>query len=351
MKKYFSFILLLLLLVLPCLVFAQPVAPSSDIQALLGLYQTEGDNIIIREREGWLELLYGVTAEDYPFNQSNVYQMRKKRYDEYELVTANPRDYRAVLDLKFERDKSGRGITCIIDKQRYSRIFFAGENDNDFKVTLTQSIEVLRKNVQSVVLPNQQNSLAEAKLVNLAAKDQQIRINMIYATDKNFVGTVVYENTGAYLDEQAVDALSRVNRKLAEYGYGLVIWDAYRPWYISKLLHDALPENDKRLLESPETGSPHNKGLSVDVSLYDIATGKELDMISGFDELSFRAYSKFQGGSGLDRFRRDLLRQIMEKEGFTGVAHEWWHFDYQGFTNYRLLNVPFSQLDKLLNMH
>lgn len=345
MKKKTIFALLILLL-FTCSAFAQPASPSSDIQALLGFYQSEGDNVIIREREGRLEFLYGVTVDDWPFNQSNVFQMRKKRYDEYELVTANPRDYRMILNVKFERDGKGKGITLVIDKQRYSRIFFAGENANDFKLTPSQPVDALRRNAEASIMPNQPGNLLAAKLVDISRKDSQIKINMVYATDKNFIDTAIYESNKAYLQEDAANALSRVNKELAKYGYGVVVWDAYRPWYISKLLHDVLPEKDKGLLESPETGSQHNRGLSVDVSLYYLATGQQVQMISGFDEPSLRAYSKFQGGSELERFRRDLLRQLMENEGFTTIDHEWWHFDYKDFTNYQLLNIPFNELDK-----
>jgi D-alanyl-D-alanine dipeptidase len=146
------------------------------------------------------------------------------------------------------------------------------------------------------------------------------------------------------LDAAAARALARANKQLNAHGYGILVWDAYRPWHISKLLHDILPPDKKYMLEAPEEGSPYNRGLSVSVSLYVLATGVEADMVSGLDEPSPRAFSKFQGGGELLRYRRDLLRFFMQGEGFGGVEHEWWHFDYKNFDKYRLLNKPFADL-------
>jgi D-alanyl-D-alanine dipeptidase len=110
------------------------------------------------------------------------------------------------------------------------------------------------------------------------------------------------------------------------------------------MYYDILPEDKKYMLETPETGSPHNRGLSVDVTLYSLFTGQEASMPSSFDEPSPRAYGAFQGGGELERYRRDLLSLYMVSEGFTGAEHEWWHFSYKNFTGYQLLNSKFHEL-------
>ncbi len=323
---------------------AQPKAAQQDIAALLGLYQTEGENVLIRERSGKLELLYGVTAGDYAFNWSNVYQLPKSRYDEYTVITANPRDYNGTLLLKFERDKQGQGITCVIDKKRYTRIFFDGEKGDVFTVKPTQTADVLRANALNAQLPVQAGNLLTATLVDIRSLDKSIQVEMIYARENNFLGMKMYEEERAFLEQNTAEALLRVNKKLAGFGLGLVVWDAYRPWYVTKMFYDALPAEQKKLLEDPLKGSVHNRGTAVDVSLYDLSTGKSVTMISGLDEPSLRAYRDFQGSSEQLRWRRDLLRLVMESEGFSGVDYEWWHYEYKDAAQYKLLNVRFSEI-------
>jgi D-alanyl-D-alanine dipeptidase len=324
---------------------AEPAAVPPDTEALLGVYQSEGESVLIRERVGGLELLYMATRGDYAFNKSNVFQMVKTRYDEYTVSLANPRDWRSTLSVKFERDRDGRGITFVFDKRRFSRLFMLNEPGGEtFRLSLPQPIETMRRDALSALMPRQEDDLLTAKLVQITSVDPAIKIALSYATDQNAVGTPIYEQERAFLDEDAVRALSRVNKQLNAYGYGLIVWDAYRPWYITKLLYDILPPDQKYMLEAPETGSPYNRGLSVSVSLYSLATGQAVSLITGLDEPSPRAFSDFQGGSELERYRRGLLRFFMQSEGFGGVEHEWWHFDYKDFAKYRLLNKPFSEL-------
>lgn len=344
LKKIKIFSVLIVLLCFSLSVSAQPKKVSADVEALLGYYQTEGGNIIIRERGGRLELLYGVTEKDYAFDQSNVYPLEKIRYNNYTLIIGNPREYRMGLDAKFERDKQGRGVTLIIDGKRYTRVFFLGENNNDFTVKAAKTLDELKQEALAAPMPVQDSNLLTAQLVNILSLDATIKVDMLYAKDKNFLNMKMYEEEKAFVDVEMGKALVQVQKKLADFGYGLVVWDAYRPWYVTKMFHDALPLEEKTLLESPDKGSSHNRGLSVDVSLYDLNTGEPVMMISDFDELSFRTFAKYQGGSELARWQRDLLRLFMENEGFTGVDHEWWHFDYKNFEQYRLLNTAFSEI-------
>lgn len=344
LKKIKFLSIFMLLLFFSSSALGQPKEISADVEALLGYYQTEGGNIIIRERDGRLELLYGVTEKDYAFDQSNVYPLEKVRYNNYSLIIGNPRQRRLALDVKFERDKQGKGVTSIIDGKRYTRVFFLGENNNDFTVKAVKDLATLKAEALAAQMPVQDNSLMTAQLVNILTLDSTIKVDMKYAKDNNFLNMKMYDEEKAFVDLEMGKALVRVHKKLADFGYGLLIWDAYRPWYVTKMFYDALPMEEKTLLESPEKGSSHNRGLSVDVSLYDLKTGQPVKMISGFDELSFRTFSKYQGGIELARFERDLLRLIMEKEGFHGVDHEWWHFDYKDFKQYRLLNTSFSEI-------
>jgi D-alanyl-D-alanine dipeptidase len=344
MRKFLTVLFLLSCLARPGEA-AEPAGSPPEIAALLGFYQSEGESLLIRERAGALELLYAVSRDDYAFNKSNVFQMAKIRYDEYAVSIASPRDWRLSMSAKFERDREGLGITLVIDKRRFSRVFMPDEKGGEaFRLSLPQPLEEMRRAALAADMPRQGDALLTAELVDVASVDPTAKIALLYATDGNALGMPVYEQGRAFLDAAAARALARANKRLNAHGYGLVVWDAYRPWHVTKLLYDVLPPDKKYMLEAPETGSPYNRGLSVSVSLYSLATGEEIAMITGLDEPSPRALSKFQGGSELERHRRDLLRFYMQDEGFSGVEHEWWHFDYKDFEKYRLLNKSFAQL-------
>ncbi|MDR3349886.1 MAG: hypothetical protein LBO03_09895 [Acidaminococcales bacterium] len=344
MRGFWAVFFLVWCLALPGTAAAEPAGVPVELAALLGFYQSEGESILVREREGAPELLYAVRQDDYAFDRCNVFQMAKTRYDEYSVIAASPRDWRLAMSAKFERDRDGRGITVVIDKRRFSRVFMPNEKGGEvFRLSLPQPLEIMRR-AALAASPPPDGGLPEAELVDVTAVDPTIKTALLYATEGNATGVPVYEQARAFLDAAAARALSRANKQLNAHGYGLLVWDAYRPWYITKLLYDILPPDKKYMLEAPEVGSPYNRGLSVSVSLYSLKTGEEIAMITGLDEPSPRAYSKFQGGGELERYRRDLLRFFMQSEGFGGVEHEWWHFDYKDFEKYRLLNKQFAQL-------
>ena len=136
----------------------------------------------------------------------------------------------------------------------------------------------------------------------------------------------------------------RASKALAKRGYGLLIHDGYRPWYVTKMFWDATPEADHIFVADPQNGSRHNRGCAVDLTLYDLATGKPVEMTGGYDEMSTRSYPDYPGGTSLERWHRDLLRKTMEAEGFKVYEFEWWHFDYADWAKYQVMNVPFEQL-------
>src|SRR5439155_15037525 len=142
----------------------------------------------------------------------------------------------------------------------------------------------------------------------------------------------------------AAEALVRANRRLKALGYGLLIHDAYRPWYVSKIFWDATPDDKKIFVANPSEGSRHNRGCAIDLSLYDLATGQPVEMVGVYDEMSERSYPGYPGGTSLQRWYRELLRQAMEQEGFEVYDFEWWHFDYKDGRKYRILNLTMNQV-------
>jgi D-alanyl-D-alanine dipeptidase len=176
-------------------------------------------------------------------------------------------------------------------------------------------------------------------LVELIKLDPSIKLDIRYATKNNFLGKAVYKQSRAFLQRPAAEALARVNQALRKQGYGLVVFDGYRPWSVTKVFWDVTPADKKIFVADPSKGSRHNRGCAVDLTLYDLKTGKPAEMTGLYDEMSERSYPDYPGGTSLARWHRDLLRRAMEDEGFAVYEVEWWHFDYKDWPKYPILNV------------
>jgi len=158
------------------------------------------------------------------------------------------------------------------------------------------------------------------------------------------MGAVFYDSARAFLQKPAADALLRAHRSLAKEGFGLLIHDAYRPWFVTKMFWDGTPEEHHEMVADPAKGSRHNRGCAVDLTLCDLATGAPVRMPSGYDEFSTRANPWYPGGTSEERWLRDLLRRAMEAEGFTVYEHEWWHFDFGEWREYPVMNLRFEEI-------
>ena len=192
--------------------------------------------------------------------------------------------------------------------------------------------------------PRERGPFRAADLVELGGLAPSIRLEIRYATAQNFLGRPVYHQARAFLQRPAAEALVRAARTLQARGYGLLIFDGYRPWAVTRQFWDATPADKKQFVADPRQGSRHNRGSAVDLSLYDLATGKEIEMTGAYDEMSERSYPKYAGGTAEQRHTRDLLRAAMEAEGFTVYEFEWWHFDYKDWRQYPILDIPFERL-------
>lgn len=190
----------------------------------------------------------------------------------------------------------------------------------------------------------QQTDGREADLVELTKLSKTIKLDIRYATADNFVGRAVYSEARAFLQRPAAEALVRVHNELKKSGYGVIVFDGYRPWSVTKLFWDVVPEAKRGFVADPSKGSRHNRGCAVDLSLYDLRTGAPLAMPSGYDEFNERASPDYRGGTAEERANRDLLRRAMEAEGFSVNASEWWHFDFWDWESYTIYDIPFSQI-------
>jgi D-alanyl-D-alanine dipeptidase len=213
-----------------------------------------------------------------------------------------------------------------------------------FRIAPLRPVPELRAEALKASPPLEQGTFRKPDLVELTTLDPTIKLDIRYATTNDFLGTPLYTQARAFLQRPAAEALLRAHRELEAKGYGLIIHDGYRPWYVTKIFWDATPNDKKIFVANPAEGSRHNRGCAVDLSLYDLKTGKEVKMPSGYDEMTDRAYANYAGGTPEERARRALLKQAMEKQGFTVNPTEWWHFDYKDWKQYPILNVKFEDL-------
>jgi D-alanyl-D-alanine dipeptidase len=195
--------------------------------------------------------------------------------------------------------------------------------------------------------PPKEANKKEADLIELTKLDKTIKLDIRYATADNFVGKPVYPEARAFLQRPAAERVVRVHQLLKKEGRGLVIYDGYRPWSITKLFWEVVREDQKKFVADPAQGSKHNRGCAVDLGIYDLKTGKAIPMPSRYDEFTERASPDYKGGTDEERANRDKLRRLMEAEGFTVNPNEWWHFDLNGWQDYAIYDLAFDEIRNL----
>jgi D-alanyl-D-alanine dipeptidase len=192
--------------------------------------------------------------------------------------------------------------------------------------------------------PADPNATRKADLVELVKLDPTIKLDIRYAGSNNFLGKPVYPEARAFLQRPAAEALLAAHRDLKAQGYGVLVHDGYRPWAITKLFWDMTSGAQREFVADPKTGSKHNRGCAVDLTLYDLKTGQVVQMPGDYDEMTERSYPDYKGGTAEQRARRDQLRRAMERHGFTVEPNEWWHFNYKDWREYPILDIPFSAI-------
>jgi D-alanyl-D-alanine dipeptidase len=251
----------------------------------------------------------------------------------------------AGVPVRFARDGTGRASALTLGTVRLPRKRIEPESGtNQLRVTPVRPLEQLRAEALAAKPPAEAGPFAPSDLVELVSLVPTIHLEIRYATTNNFLGTKFYDEARAFMQRPAAEALVRAHRSLAPLGYGLLIHDAYRPWYVTKMFWDATPTETRWLVADPALGSRHNRGAAVDLTLYELATSRAVEMPSTYDESTDRAYAEYPGGTSRQRWHRALLRRAMEAQGFRVNPHEWWHFDHESWRRYGIGNVPFSAL-------
>ncbi len=312
---------------------AKPLPAPARWRGLIGEYGLDNDILYILEKDGRLCALF-----------------KRVEFEPLEEVSKNifkfpAQGSRAGQRLVFTRDAKGRATQVEAGNVLFKRRQIGPEEGaNQLRVEPLRPVPELLKEARAAEPPKESGEFRAPDLVELTKLDPSIKLEIRYATTNNLFGTVFYSEARAFMQRPAAEALVRVNRKLKQMGYGLLVHDAYRPWYVTKVFWDATPDDKKLFVADPSKGSRHNRGCAVDLTLYDLKTRKPVEMVSTYDETTGRAYADYPGGTSLQRWYRNLLRTAMESEGFTVYEAEWWHFDYKDWQKYPIGNLPFDQI-------
>jgi D-alanyl-D-alanine dipeptidase len=314
-----------------------PKPPPAPVRwrPLIGEYARDSETIIILERDGKLCAL---------FKRPELVPLNELTSNSFEFDSSSARKGERVV---FSRILSGKVTQLTIGTLIYQRKPLGPEEGaNQLKIQPLRPVPTLIKEALTAQPPNESGDFLTTDLVELKKLDPTIKLEIRYATPNNLFGTVFYSQARAFMQRPAAEALVRVNRKLKATGYGLLVHDGYRPWYVTKVFWDATPADKKLFVADPTKGSRHNRGCAVDITLYNLKTGKPVEMVSTYDETTDRAYADYPGGTSLQRWHRDLLRTAMEAEGFKVFEAEWWHFDYKDWQKYHIGNVRFEQIGR-----
>jgi CubicO group peptidase (beta-lactamase class C family)/D-alanyl-D-alanine dipeptidase len=311
----------------------KPAATPERWRGLIGEYGWDHDTLYIHERDGklwalieWIEFdpLEEVSKDVFKFPTHGLYDGER---------------------LIFTRDKNGRATQVDSANVVFKRRNIGPEEGaQQLRIQPLRPVSELLKEALAATPPAESGEFRTPDLVELTTLDPTIKLDIRYATTNNFLGSVFYAQPRAFLQRPAAEALVRVNQKLRPQGYGLLVHDAYRPWYVTKVFWEATPADKKIFVADPARGSRHNRGAAVDLTLYDVKTGKPVEMVGTYDEVTDRSYPDYPGGTSLQRWHRDLLRSVMESEGFAVYEAEWWHFDYKDWRQYPIGNEPFDRI-------
>lgn len=183
--------------------------------------------------------------------------------------------------------------------------------------------------------PKGMPAIPDTTFVDLKNYSTDFVYDIKYATTDNFLKSQVYECPECFLRLKTVQALMQANQDFLKLGFRIKIFDCYRPLDIQKKMWKIVSNPD--YVANPAKGSIHNRGGAVDITLVDSA-GKELDMGTAFDHFGPEAAVDYVNLSEEVKKNRKLLQTVMSANGFTVLRSEWWHFNLNGASNYKISN-------------
>ena len=313
---------------------SRPPLPPPHYNGLIGEYGWDHNVLYILERDGRLNALI-----EWFF----LYPLTEISPDVYAFPEEGGLYHGERL--VFTRDADGRATSVEAASVVFERRDVGTEAGGTFRIDPVRPVDELRAEALAASPPDEPGPFRDSELVEVATLEPGIQLDVRYATTNNFMSSVFYEEPRVFLQRPAAEAVARAHRALAEHGFGLLLHDGYRPWYVTKMFFDATPESQKLFVADPANGSRHNRGSAIDLNLYDLETGLPADMVGTYDEFSPRSFPNYPGGTSRQRWQRELLRRVMEAEGFTVYEAEWWHFDHEDWREYALQNATFDALD------
>jgi CubicO group peptidase (beta-lactamase class C family)/D-alanyl-D-alanine dipeptidase len=310
----------------------RPAEPSADLAGLVGEYGWPHNILRVYERDGetyarveWSQhyKLERVGKEAYRFPSSGLY---------------------ANEEIRFMRDERDLGAAANLSGMVMPRRDLGAETEVRSRAN-APFIAALVANARTMSPPTQPGRLRKPDLVEVNKLEPSTKLDVRYATTENFMGAPFYPAPRFFMQRPAANGLIRAHRKLAEQGFGIALIDGYRPWYATRMFWDAVPPESRPFVADPSQGSRHNRGCAADISMFELASGKIVEMAGRYDEPSSRSSPLYVGGTSLQRWRRDLLKNAMEAEGFDVYVNEWWHFDYGEWRNYPVMNIDFNEIE------
>jgi len=206
---------------------------------------------------------------------------------------------------------------------------------NEFGLKVTSDIKQYKQEIKN-------NPILE--LVNLR-EYEGLFFDIKYATSENFTKEIIYPSAEAFARKQVATNLMRANKTFNERGLALKIFDAYRPYSATVKFYEIY--RDTNYVASPYTGSRHNRGCAVDITLVDMETGEELPMPTAYDDFTEKSHPNFEDLPANLIANRDYLIETMQQFGFKVYPTEWWHFDFNGWEQFNLLDIKFEDLKEL----
>jgi CubicO group peptidase (beta-lactamase class C family)/D-alanyl-D-alanine dipeptidase len=300
-------------------------------RGLIGEYGPDENVLFVLEKDGKLHVLI-----EWFF----LYPLEDEVADRFRFP---PHGLYASEPIVFRRNAGGKGTSVNAAAVEFTRRPIDGEDGQTFRIKPYRPVEEVRKEAL-VAKPPVEMKEKKADLVDLAMVDPMFKFDIRYASDNNFVGVPFYTSARAFFQRPAAEALKRASKKLAAQGYGILVHDSYRPWHVTKMFFEVTPPAMRIFVANPQLGSRHNRGCAIDLTLYDLKTGKLAEMVGGYDEFSDRSYPDYLGGTSLARWHRQLLRDAMESENFTVFENEWWHYDFGDWRAYPIGNARFEDI-------
>jgi len=222
--------------------------------------------------------------------------------------------------LTFARGPDGRVVAAQLGGISFPRRVIGPRDGHQLRVTPVAPVAQILAAARAASPPVDADARRAADLVELTALDSTIQLDIRYATTENFLGAPFYPGPRALLQRPAALALVRAHHWLRARGYGLLVHDGYRPWYVTRAFWDATPPPLRWMVADPSAGSRHNRGCAADVTLIDLTTGAPVDMGGTYDETTPRSYPDYPVAMARQRWHRELLREALVRVGFRPIV-------------------------------